>query len=163
MAELRAQNAGPGLIAASQTGNACMQCVELLETAGAAITEELLPILEEEAGTAANRLGEFGQRFAERVAGFAENTENILVGGLRFRRPDMLNVAANFLGEVKNTAYQYFSSQLRDFVTASMDLGLNFHLYLRVDTEISPALQQAANEGLLNIHYVLPSLETLGK
>jgi hypothetical protein len=79
-----------------------------------------------------------------------------LTGTASYRTPDILNHAAQEIGEVKNVAYQSLTSQLRDDIAYAQANGYTFNLYVRGSTEISGPLQTAANNGLVNIIRSLP-------
>lgn len=70
----------------------------------------------------------------------------------RMRIPDGLT--ATVLSEVKNVASQSFTRQLRDFSQYAVQNGLRFDLYTRPSTILSRPLQQAVQDGLINLRTI---------
>lgn len=58
------------------------------------------------------------------------------------------------ISEVKNVAYQGYTQQLKDYVTYSIDHGLQFDLYVRRSTTLSRPLQEAIGLGQINRMYI---------
>lgn len=73
----------------------------------------------------------------EDAAGITKNTQTIEING-RARIPDELNL--DTIEEVKNVAYQYLSTQLRDDLSLAQQTGRVFNLYVRASTRLSGPL-----------------------
>ena len=129
-------------------------CVFLIQKGGE-LLEESLPVLDEFGGAVAQRLGQFGQRYTEALTGLGENFDRIAID-LRLRVPDLLNEAAGYLGEVKNVGYQAFTAQLRDLASYAAERGFTFDLFVRTNTTLSAPLDDAWQQGLVNIHKMIP-------
>jgi preprotein translocase subunit YajC len=95
-------------------------------------------------GAAVCALGKLG----EQKAGIIKNTKPIEING-RTRYPDELNTQAGIIGEVKNVAYQDFSTQLKDDVTYAQQKGYTFYLYVNQDTKLSAQLQDFIAGGMI--------------
>ncbi|MDN2708807.1 putative toxin [Janthinobacterium sp. SUN118] len=72
----------------------------------------------------------------------------------RKRRPDGLNNVE--LSEVKNTSRQAWTQQLRDYSAYAKENNLNFVLYVRPSTKLTPPLEKALREGHVEIKYIIP-------
>ena len=66
-----------------------------------------------------------------------------------YRIPDFLE--DDFLIEVKNVAYQYLSSQIRDLAYYAAANGLIFYLAVNESTELSQSLQALVDEGIVKL------------
>jgi Restriction endonuclease fold toxin 7 len=100
------------------------------------------------ATTYAQQAGQAG----EAAAGIVKNSTRIpsLSNTAAYRVPDVLDRTAGVIGEVKNTAYQSYTAQLRDLVRFAKDpdQGLSpLLLWTRPDTELSDPLQDAIDRG----------------
>ena len=71
------------------------------------------------------------------------------------RIPDFKSDELNILAESKNVANLSYTQQLRDYVDIATRMGTTLELYVRQDTHLSGPLQEAINNGLINIHYFL--------
>jgi hypothetical protein len=100
-------------------------------------------------GTGPCQAGKVG----EAAAGIEKNTDTILINGTP-RIPDELNDTT--IGEVKNVAYQYLSSQLRDSLAYARQNNLVFNLYVRASTRLSVPLEDLVNSGDINRIDILP-------
>jgi RHS repeat-associated protein len=100
-------------------------------------------------------LGEAG----EVAAGIVKNTDRIpsLTGTAAYRIPDVLDHAAELIGEVKNVAYQPLTNQLQDFVQYSQQNNYTFQLTTRVNTILSGPLQDLVNRGQIVLNNTLPA------
>jgi hypothetical protein len=63
-------------------------------------------------------------------------------------------MTATTISEVKNVRYQGYTQQLKDYVTYSLDHGLQFDLYVRRGTKLSRPLQEAIGLGQINRMYI---------
>ena len=70
------------------------------------------------------------------------------------RIADGLNRALKTISEVKNTATQAYTSQLRDYVAYSQKQGLNFDWYVRESTVLSALLKDAISSGLVRLNLI---------
>ena len=102
-------------------------------------------------------IGEVG-RAGETAAGIIKNTRRIesLTGTAAYRIPDELNDAEKIIGEVKNVDYQPFTRQLRDYAAFAKKYGYSFRLYVRQATELSTPLQDAVDDGAIDLVRNLP-------
>jgi RHS repeat-associated protein len=102
-------------------------------------------------GTArARQLGAAG----EAAVGLARNTTRIpsLTRPGTYRIPDGLSPGV--ISEVKNVAQQGLTRQLRDYMTHAQANGMRFDLYVRRTTELTRPLQNAVQQGLINLRYI---------
>jgi RHS repeat-associated protein len=88
--------------------------------------------------------------------GVTQNTTRIALPGGGYRVPDILDEAAGVIGEVKNVQSLSYTSQLRDYVAYAQSNQLQFDLYVRGSTQLSGPLQQAVDDGLVNLWRSLP-------
>jgi hypothetical protein len=88
--------------------------------------------------------------------GVTQNTTRIALPGGGYRVPDILDEAAGVIGEVKNVQSLSYTSQLRDYVAYAQVNQLQFDLYVRGSTQLSGPLQQAVDDGLVNLWRSLP-------
>jgi len=97
----------------------------------------------------AQKLGSEG----EEAAGILKNTEHIvsLSGRAAYRIPDELTETT--LTEVKNVAYQHFSTQLQDSLHYAIMTGREMILKVRANgaTKLSGELRQAINAGWIKL------------
>jgi hypothetical protein len=104
-------------------------------------------------GTAlARQLGGEGDSLIEG----AGNTTRIQLPDGGYRIPDILDEAGGVIGEVKNLQSLSYTSQLRDYVTYAQRNGFQFDLYVRRGTQLSGPLEQAIDDGSINLFRVLP-------
>ena len=73
----------------------------------------------------------------------------------RERIPDGINRIAGTLSEVKNVAKLSFTRQLHDYLDYAVEEGLQFNLYVRKNTKLSRPLQEAVNQGLINLEKII--------
>jgi hypothetical protein len=88
--------------------------------------------------------------------GVTQNTTRIALPGGGYRVPDILDEAAGVIGEVKNVQSLSYTSQLRDYVSYAQVNQLQFDLYVRGSTQLSGPLQQAIDDGFINLWRSLP-------
>ena len=104
---------------------------------------------EELSGAASlGREGEAAVRGAYDIG--SKQTIDIAGGGTRV--PDGLTSTA--LSEVKNVQSLSYTQQLQDFASYAQQNGLRFDLYVRSDTQLSQPLQQAIQNGQVNLRYI---------
>ena len=60
------------------------------------------------------------------------------------------------VGEVKNVGRQFNTQQIRDYAAYSQANGMQFDLYIRGGTILSGPLQEAVENGLINLFRWLP-------
>jgi RHS repeat-associated protein len=101
------------------------------------------------AGKTANQLGRAGEDAVRAANDIGPATEFVVNG--RTRIADGINIVANTISEVKNVAYQYYSTQLKDYVAFAQNQGSQFQLFLRNPNAISPQLRQAVDAGLVKL------------
>jgi hypothetical protein len=77
--------------------------------------------------------------------------EAIKVAG-RTRIPDGLT--RTVLSEVKNVKSLSFTQQLRDFSSFAQQTGRRFDLFVRPGTQLSGPLQQAVQQGTINLRFI---------
>jgi hypothetical protein len=87
---------------------------------------------------------------AERAVGLSGPKAAIKIFG-RTRVPDLLDMAAKVLSEVKNVAYQRLTPQLRDFLAYCRANGFEFRLYVRTGTRFSKELQELIDRGEIKL------------
>ena len=99
---------------------------------------------------ARHALGQAGESAADIV----KNTYHIpsLSGRALFRIPDELSKTT--LREVKNVAYQHFSTQLQDMLHFSMETGREMTLVVRRSTVLSNDLLTAIRAGWINLEHL---------
>jgi RHS repeat-associated protein len=100
-----------------------------------------------------NGMGKAGEDFFSKLSGLDKNTRGIEVGG-RGRIPDFINGSGDFF-EVKNTATQSFTRQLRDMVMGR-ESGEPLTLVTRGTTKLSGPLIQAIKSGSVRVLACLP-------
>ncbi|MBO0822839.1 MAG: hypothetical protein J2P27_03145, partial [Actinobacteria bacterium] len=100
-------------------------------------------------GVCPNQVGRAG----ENSAGITKNSNAISING-RTRIPDELT--GTTIGEVKNRAYQYLSTQIRDYLDYAKQTGRTFNLYVRASTQLSVPLQDLVDSGDINLIRNLP-------
>jgi len=104
------------------------------------------------AGTGPNGMGQAAEDFMSELLGLDKNHRGIEVGG---RKPDFINEAGDFF-EVKNTAKQSFTQQLRDMVMGR-ESGAPLTLITRGTTKLSGPLIDAIKAGSVRVLACLPS------
>jgi hypothetical protein len=94
----------------------------------------------------------------ESVAGIVKNTTRIpsLTGTAAYRIPDQLIRSQSLLSEVKNVAYQPYTSQIKDYLLYAQQQGLKFELIVRQNTEFSKPLQVLVGAGKIVPQRYLP-------
>ncbi|OLR92374.1 hypothetical protein BJP25_20000 [Actinokineospora bangkokensis] len=111
------------------------------------------------AGTAANgaqngiRANAAAGKAFEQALGLSGPRQAIpsLTGTAARRFPDGLNAATKVLSEAKNVKNLGYTNQLKDYVAYAQANGYRFDLYVRPGTTLSPSLQNAVNNGLINV------------
>ncbi len=106
-------------------------------------------------GTAlASQLGRAG----ENAANIIKNTERIasITGTATYRIPDILEPAANLIGEVKNVARLSFTSQIQDSLYYALEKGYTFVLVVRQSTTFTAPLQALIDAGFVTVQRSLP-------
>jgi RHS repeat-associated protein len=107
-----------------------------------------------------------GGMAAARLAGIEGEVEAGIDQAAKVRIPSMTDTAAyrvpdalteTTLTEVKNVAYQSYTSQLRDFAQYASSTGRTFKLIVRTNTVLSRGLQRAVNSGQINLCRILPA------
>jgi hypothetical protein len=101
-------------------------------------------------GAAAVRTGQAGERAVQGAFQIGEKTPFNVLG--RDRIAD--GMTETTISEVKNVAYQGYTQQLKDYVTYSIDHGLQFDLYVRRGTTLSRPLEEAIGLGQINRMYI---------
>ena len=73
------------------------------------------------------------------------------------RFPDILSDRAKVIGEVKDVAYQYLSSQMKDDIAYAADKGYTFILYVRegAGTTLSSSLRSLEETGAIIVNRVI--------
>jgi RHS repeat-associated protein len=99
----------------------------------------------------ARDIGKSAEEAIEDAFDLDRNTERIasFTRKVVYRIPDFLE--EDFLIEVKNVAYQYLSSQIRDLAYYAAANGLVFYLAVNESTELSQALQELVDEGIIKL------------
>ena len=69
------------------------------------------------------------------------------------RIKDFYSPEDSFIAESKNVAYLSLTQQLKDYIDIATEMGTTIELYVRQNTVPSGPLQQAINDGLININY----------
>jgi len=102
----------------------------------------------------AQSLGQTG----ETLAGIVKNTTHIpsLTGTASYRIPDQLIRSQSLLSEVKNVAYQAYTSQIKDYLLYAQQQGFKFELIVRQNTEFSKPLQRLIDAGRIIPQRYLP-------
>ena len=72
----------------------------------------------------------------------------------RFRIPDGVDKTKRLLQEVKNVKNLSLTSQLKDFMQLSKQLGYTMELYIRPDTYLSGPLKQAIKQYGVRVKYL---------
>ena len=108
-----------------------------------------------EEGTAlAGQLGRAG----ENAANIIKNTERIasITGTAMYRVPDILEPAADLIGDVKNVARLAFTSQIQDSLYYALEKGYRFVLIVRKSTTFTKPLQALIDAGFVTVQRSLP-------
>jgi len=92
----------------------------------------------------ARKLNQQLGKAGEKAVGLTGAKKRILVNG-RTRIPDGLSRTT--LTEVKNTASQSFTRQLRDFADFAKKNNIDFELFVRPGAKLSGPLQEAVKRG----------------
>ena len=95
----------------------------------------------------------------EFLAEITKNTKRIesLTGTASYRIPDVLDLGARLIQEVKNVAGKLaYTGQLKDFALFAQKEGFRFDLIVRKGTKSTGPLQKAIDEGLINVIRRLP-------
>jgi len=143
------------------SGTLCEELLSLRTAAsnGALTAEQSARLAELEAqaaenaptGTAlARQLGQEG----EQAVGITGPKVGIEMPSGVTRFPDQFDAATNVLDEVKNVQSQSYTQQLRDYTAFTQQNGGTFNLWVRPSTQLSGPLQQAINDGLINLKYI---------
>ncbi len=90
------------------------------------------------------------------AAGVTQNTTRIPLPNGGYRVPDILDIPGGVIGEVKNVQSLSLTAQLRDYVAYAKANGLRFDLHVRTSTTLSGPLQQAVNNGDINLIRSIP-------
>ena len=100
-------------------------------------------------GKTANVIGKEGELAVKAMYDIGEKAAFSING--RSRIADGFNRVTNVISEVKNVAYQHYSTQIKDYVSYAQQEGLQFNLYVRENTNLSPQLKSAIESGLINL------------
>ena len=108
---------------------------------------------------AVRAVGNEGERRVFQATGYIKNTRRIPApsGTAKYRVPDILDDARKVIGDVKNVAYQDLDGQLSDLMKYAKANGYTYELWLRSNTQLGPALQQAIAKGEI-VAKVIPGL-----
>jgi RHS repeat-associated protein len=99
-----------------------------------------------------NQVGQAGEAAVRSAVDIGERAAFSVNG--RNRIADGLNLVLGTITEVKNVAYQHVSTQIRDYVDYAQAARLQFDLYVRQNTVLSPQLQDLWRRGLVNIGFI---------
>jgi Restriction endonuclease fold toxin 7 len=102
------------------------------------------------AGYSPQQLGRAGELASGVVTGIKERF--LIPGTNRVRIPDATNQLGGYIAEVKNVRYQGLTQQLKDSLQIARDRGLQFRLYVRESTQLSKPLQQAVDNGSVQLN-----------
>ncbi len=72
----------------------------------------------------------------------------------RDRIPDFYNAEKRLVVEVKNVEKQSYTLQIKDYVQLAQDNGTILILYVRKNTVLTGPLQDAINQGLIELRYL---------
>ena len=100
------------------------------------------------AGYSPQLLGKAGELASGVVTGFKE----VFKVGDRTRIPDAVSRQFGYVAEVKNVRYQGLTLQLKDSLQIAQQNGLQFRLYVRESTQLSKPLQQAVDNGSVQLN-----------
>jgi RHS repeat-associated protein len=98
------------------------------------------------------KVGQAGEEAVREVYDIGNKT-GFNAGG-KNRIADGLNRALKTVSEVKNTATQAFTRQLRDYTAYAQQEGMRFDLYVRESTKLSGPLKDAIHSGLINLRLI---------
>ena len=101
-------------------------------------------------GAAPVRTGQAGEAAVRSVFDIGSKAR-INING-RWRIPDGMTTGT--LSEVKNVRSLGLTRQLRDYADYAKSKDLDFDLYVRPDTRLSPRLLDAADKGLINLKLI---------
>jgi RHS repeat-associated protein len=103
---------------------------------------------------AAKLIGKAGELTVQRIIGLTHNTESLFVRATgNFRIPDFWDRSTNTIYEVKNVSELAFTSQIRDMALWAAENGGTFQLWVRNGAQLTPQMQQAVNQGLVQLHW----------
>ncbi len=138
--------------AVTEAGAATTATTAVLNATGGDPTDEIqtaTQAVQKAFPSASQSLGQTG----ETLAGIVKNTTRIpsLTGTAAYRIPDQLIQSENLLSEVKNVAYQSYTSQIKDSLLYAQQQGLRFELIVRQNTQFSKPLEK-----LINAEKIIP-------
>lgn len=87
------------------------------------------------------QVGALGEKAVQQVMKMDKNTTKF-IEGTRTRYPDLF-APGYFIGEVKNVAELYLSSQIKDDIAIAAKGNLTFMLWIRSNTYLTPQLKAA--------------------
>jgi hypothetical protein len=92
----------------------------------------------------------------ETAANIVKNTERIpsATKTANYRIPDVLDDAAEVLGEVKKVGRLSYTNQLKDFAAEAQANGTKFHLWVRPTTKLSGPLDAEIASGRIILRYL---------
>lgn len=85
-----------------------------------------------------------------------QNTTRIPLPNGGHRVPGILDEATRGIWEVKNVKSLWYPAQFRDDVAHVGANGMRFDLYVRESTRLTGPLQQAVDDGLINLIRGIP-------
>ncbi|MEV6877770.1 polymorphic toxin-type HINT domain-containing protein [Amycolatopsis sp. NPDC051128] len=123
-----------------------------------------IPVLVHNSGAKVCAIGAAGEAKIAAITGLPKNTKTITINTRR-RIPDFLTLdragMATYLGESKNVAYQYLSTQLKDYLAEAARSGVKLQLFVRQrvngkpGTVLSGPLEKLVNQGDIILHEVI--------
>ena len=144
---------GPVGVEVSGVERAGVAAAEEVAAAAPAVIEDVeagIAAFEEVAGIArSSQLGKEGEAAVRSAYDIGEKVA--IQVGENARVPDGINRGLQTLSEVKNTAYQGWTSQLRDYSAYAQEQGWTFNLYIRPGARLSQPLLNARDAGIVNI------------
>ncbi|MFD2457210.1 polymorphic toxin-type HINT domain-containing protein, partial [Amycolatopsis samaneae] len=103
------------------------------------------------------QLGQAGEAAVAKATGRSHYSGPAIRVNGRDRLPDFYDRANPFIGEAKNVAYQYLSTQLKDYMDLAGQLGVKLVLYVRAGggTRLSKPLEDLRNQGKIIIQDII--------
>ncbi|MBW7877596.1 MAG: hypothetical protein H3C47_16590, partial [Candidatus Cloacimonetes bacterium] len=98
-------------------------------------------------------LGKEGEKFVRDRYDIGPPTK-ITING-RDRIPDGISLEKKVVSEVKNVRKLSLTRQLRDYLDHAEAKGMEFHLYVRTNTKLSPSLLKLKEEGKIKVFEVI--------
>jgi RHS repeat-associated protein len=149
-----------GAVVAAVESPAGQEALQVVEQEGEALAAEAPALLRagsQWAGQALARSGQALEKLAEQFTGYGKDGR-ILEGqanGASYRVPDLLNRAANYIGEVKDASKLSLTKQLNDLFTYATKQGTSLNLFTRNGTTFSQnLLRQISDTGSRVYQYV---------